>query len=118
MEGGRPMLRERYAPMNLFDLVPALSLTLDPVLTRLDRVLDDDTLFQAAKADLAHRFPRTSIDGCPSTRVEVILRMLVVKHRYGWSDESTECWGSDSPVLRYFCRVYAESVPDNTTLLR
>lgn len=74
------MLRDRYAPMNLFDLVPALSLALDPVLTQLDRLLDDDTLFQAVKADLAHRRPRTPIDGRPSTPVEVVLRMLVVKH--------------------------------------
>jgi transposase, IS5 family len=112
------MLRERYAPMNLFDLVPTLSLALDPVLSQLDHVLDDDTLFQAVKADLAHRFPRTLLDGRPSTPVEVILRMLVVKHLYGWSYEATERWVSDSLVLRQFCRVYAEPVPDDTTLLR
>jgi transposase, IS5 family len=112
------MLRERYAPMNLFDLVPALSLALDPVLSQLDHGLDDDTLFQAVKADLAHRFPRTLLDGRPSTPVEVILRMLVVKHLYGWSYEATECWVSDSLVLRQFCRVYTEPVPDDTTLLR
>jgi hypothetical protein len=28
---------------------------LDPVLTQLDHLLDDDTLFQAVKADLARR---------------------------------------------------------------
>lgn len=112
------MLRERYEPMNLFDLVPALSMALDPVLTQLDRLLDDDTLFQAVKADLAHRRPRTLLDGRPSTPVEVILRLLVVKHLYGWSDEATERWVSDSLVLRQFCRVSAEAVPDDTTLLR
>ena len=79
------MLRDRYDPMNLFDLVPALSMELDPVLTRLDQLLDDDTLFQAVKADLAKRHPRTLIDGRPATPVEVVLRMLVVKHLYGWS---------------------------------
>jgi IS5 family transposase len=112
------MLRERYEPMNLFDLVPALSLALDPVLTQLDHLLDDDTLFQAVPAALARRRPRTLIDGRPSTPVEVILRLLVVKHLYGWSYEATERWVSDSRVLRQFCRVYAESVPDDTTLLR
>jgi IS5 family transposase len=112
------MLRERYEPMNLFALVSALSLALDPVLTQLDRLLDDDTLFQTVKADLAQRFPRTPIDGRPSTPVEVILRLLVVKHLYGWSYEATERWVSDSLVLRQFCRVYAEPVPDDTTLLR
>ena len=58
------------------------------------------------------------MDGRPSTPVEVILRMLVVKHLYGWSYEATERWVSDSLVLRQFCRVYAEHVPDDTTLLR
>jgi transposase, IS5 family len=112
------MLRERYTPLNLFDLVPALSRALDPVLTRRDRLLDDDTLFQAVKADLAHRFPRPPIDGRPSTPVEVILRMLVVKHLCGWSDEATERWVGDRLVWRQFCRVYAAPVPDDTTLLR
>jgi transposase, IS5 family len=112
------MLRDRYEPMKLFDLVPALSLALAPVLTQLETLLDDDTLFQAVKADLSRRFPRTPIDGRPSTPVEVILRMLVVKHLYGWSSEATERWVSDSLVLRQFCRVYVEAVPDDTTLLR
>ena len=112
------MLRDRYEPMNLFDLVPALSMELDPLLTRLDRLLDDDTLFQAVKTDLAKRHPRTLIDGRPSTPVEVILRLLIVKHLYQWSYEHTEKWVADSLVLRQFCRVYAEAVPDDTTLIR
>jgi transposase, IS5 family len=112
------MLRERYTPMNLFDLVPVLSPGLDPVLTQLDHLLDDDTLLQAVKADLARRRPRTPMAGRPSTPVEVILRMLVVKHLYGWSYEATERWVSDRLILRQFCRVYVESVPDDTTLGR
>jgi len=112
------MLRDRYDPMDLFALVPALGMTSDPVLMRLDTLLDDDRVFQTVRGDLAHRFPRTLIDGRPSTPVEVILRMLVVKHLYGWSYEQTECWVSDSLVLRQFCRIYAERVPDDTTLLR
>ncbi len=112
------MLRDRYEPMNLFALVPALSYTIDRVLAQLDTLLDDDRLFQAVKADLARRFPRTTVDGRPSTPVEVILRMLVVKHLYGWSYEQTEHFVSDSLVLRQFCRVYLERVPDDTTLIR
>jgi transposase, IS5 family len=112
------MLRDRYEPMNLCALVPALSLALEPVLTRLDTLLEDDTVFQTVKTDLARRFPRTPTTGRPSTPVEVILRLLVVKHLYGWSYEATERWVSDSLVLRQFCRIYAEPVPDDTTLLR
>ena len=112
------MLRDRYDPLNLFDVVSALGMEVDPVLMQLDSLLDDDTLFQAVKADLACRFPRTLIDGRPSTPVEVVLRMLVVKHLYGWSYDQTEHWVSDSLVLRQFCRVYTQRVPDDTTLLR
>jgi len=112
------MLRDRYMPLNLFDFVPTLSWGMDPVLTQLDRLLDDDTLFQAVKADMARRRPRTLLDGRPATPVEVILRMLVVKHLYGWSYEATEHWVSDRLVLRQFCRVYVAPVPDATTLIR
>src|SRR6266516_1932035 len=112
------MLRDRYDPMNLFDLVPALSMELDPVLTRLDQLLDDDTLFQALKTDLAKRHPRTLLDRRPSTPLDVRVRRLLVKHLYHWSYEHTEQWVSDSLVLRQFCRVYTERSPDDTTLIR
>jgi hypothetical protein len=45
--------------------------------------------------------------GCLSTPVEVSLRMLVVKHLYGWSYEATERWLSNSLVSRQFRRIYA-----------
>jgi hypothetical protein len=64
--------------MHLLTLVSALSLALDPGLTQRARRLDDDSLFQAVKADLSRRFPRTPSDGRPSPPVEGILRMLVV----------------------------------------
>ena len=38
------MLRDRYAPQELFALVPSAGLALDPVLAQLDRLLDDDAL--------------------------------------------------------------------------
>ncbi|WP_439116289.1 transposase, partial [Nitrolancea hollandica] len=112
------MLRDRYDPLNLFVLVSALGLETDRVLAHLDTLLDDDQLFQLVRADLSRRSPRTLNDGRPSTPVEVILRMLVVKHRSGWSYAQTEHWVSDSLVLRQFCRVYLQPVPDDTTLIR
>src|SRR5690349_207607 len=112
------MLRERYQPLNLFEYIPALGIETDAVLTHIDNLLDDDVLFQAVRADLARRFPRTCSFGRPSTPVEVILRMLVVKHLYNWSYEQTEQWVSDSLVLRQFCRLYSQKAPDDTTLLR
>jgi IS5 family transposase len=84
----------------------------------MDRLLDDDVLFQAVKADLVKRFPATATAGRPSTPVEVLLRILVVKHLYGWSFPQTAHAVSDSLVLRQFCRVYVAPVPDQSTLHR
>lgn len=112
------MLRDRYAPQDLFALVPSAGLALDPVLAQLDRLLDDDDLYQRVRADLATRRPQTTRRGRHSTPVEVILRLLVVRRLYGWSYEETERFVADSLVLRQFCRVYLQPVPDDTTLIR
>ena len=112
------MLRNRYDRTDLLALVPQLGLRLEPQLEQLDRLLDDDELFERVRADLARRYPKTGSRGRPSTPVEVILRMLVVMRLYGWSYEQAEYFVNDSLVLRQFCRVYLERVPDDTTLIR
>ncbi len=112
------MLRDRYPPQDLFAQVAVLSLKMEPVLARLDQLLDDDTLFQNVRADLAQRYPHTEQTGRLSTPVEVILRLLIVKHLYGWSYEQVEYHVNDSLVLRQFCRVYLNAVPDDTTLIK
>jgi len=112
------MLRDRYAPVDLVALVPTLTLTFEPVVAQLDTLLDDDGLCQAVRADLARRRPRPSETGRPSTPVEVLLRMLVVRRLYGWSYAETEHFVGDSLVLRQFCRPGLERAPDDTTLLR
>jgi transposase, IS5 family len=112
------MRRDRDEAMNLFDWVPALGMTMDRVLMPLETRLDDDRLFQAVQANMARRRPRTLMDGRPSTPVEVILRMLVVKPWSGWSDEATARWVSARLVWRQCCRVNAEAGPDETTLSR
>src|SRR5262252_3568510 len=112
------MLRDRYTPVDLFALVPALALRFEPELAELDRLLDDDQLFQQVKADLSRRRPRTSETGRPSTPVEAILRLLVIQHLYQWSYAETEHFVGDSLVLRQFCRLGLERVPHSTTLLR
>ncbi|AMV37394.1 ISNCY-like element ISPlas1 family transposase [Planctomyces sp. SH-PL62] len=112
------MLRNRYPRTDLFALVPQLGLRLEPQLEQLDRLLDDDELFELVRGDLGRRHPLTRSRGRPSTPVEVILRMLVVMRLYGWSYEQAEYFVNDSLVLRQFCRVYFERVPDDTTLIR
>src|SRR4051795_641934 len=112
------MLKHRHDRTDLFALVPQLGLRFEPLLEQLDRLLDDDDLVDCVRYDLARRYPRTRSRGRPSTPVEVILRMLVVMRLYGWSYEQAEYFVNDSLVLRRFCRVYLEKVPDDTTLIR
>ena len=112
------MLRNRYDPYSLFEAVPRLALRFDPELARLDMLLDDEPLFRLVRDDLVRRSPRTADRGRPSTPVEVVLRLVVVKHLHGWSYEDTARFVADSLVLRQFCRLGLEPVPDKTTLLR
>jgi IS5 family transposase len=112
------MIVDRYEPVNLFEMIPKLKLQFEPELVQLDELLDDDELFSVVKADLIRRHPNSGRLGRHSTPVEVTLRMLVVKRLYGWSYEQTERFVCDSIVLRQFCRLYLEPVPDDTTLIR
>lgn len=112
------MLRDRYDPVDLFVLVPALELRFEPELAELDRLLEDDRLFEQVKADLSRRRPHTLQTGRPSTPVEVIVRLLVLQHLFSWSYEQVEHFVNDSLVLRQFCRLALEPAPHATTLLR
>jgi transposase-like protein DUF772 len=112
------MLVDRYPAEDVFARVPELADQTDPVLRHLDALLDDDPLFQRVRADLVRRYPHTADHGRHSTPAEVILRLLVVKYLFHWSNPETERWVGDSLVLRWFCRVYFHRVPDATTLLR
>src|SRR5918911_2636548 len=112
------MLRDRAKPVDLFALVPALELRFEPELVELDRLLEDDQIFQQVKADLSRRRPHTTRTGRPSTPVEVILRLLVIQHLYAWSYVQTEHFVGDSLVLRQFCRLGLAPVPTRTTLMR
>ena len=112
------MLRDRHEIDKFFMDIQKLTSEMDEELAQIDRILDADELFEMVKSDLSQRYPKTQQTGRHSTPVEVILRMLVVKHLYALSYEKTERQVKDSLVLRRFCRVYFEDVPDDTTLIR
>ena len=112
------MLIDKHQADNIFRRVPGLTIKMNPELAAIDTVLEDNELFCLVRSDLACRHPQTEIRGRKSTPVEVILRMLAVKHLYNWSYEQTEQHVCDSLVLRQFCRVYFHTVPDHTTLWR
>ena len=112
------MLQDRYESDKLFADILKLTSAMDPVLAQIDQLLEDEVLYQLIRRDLARRYPQTEQTGRNSTPVEVTLRMLAVRRLYGLSYEQTERQVRDSLVLRQFCRVYLNPVPDDTTLIR
>jgi transposase, IS5 family len=112
------MLIDQYAREDVFARVPELAAQIDPVLRRLDILLDDDQLYQQVRTDFGKRHQQTLRHGRHSTPFEVLLRMLILKHLYQWSYQETERRVADSLVLRWFCRVAFHAVPDASTLFR
>jgi IS5 family transposase len=112
------MLIEKYEKDNILTRVPGLTLKLHPELAVIDAVLENEELFRMIRDDLSQRYPKTLAAGRHSTPVEVILRMLAVRHLYNLSYAQTEMQVTDSLVLRQFCRVYFHTVADHTTLCK
>jgi len=113
------MLLDRYEPDPRFwAIIEQLAIEMEPELAQIDKILEDDELFQLIKNDLVPRHPHTLETGRNSTPVEVGLRMLAVKRLYQYTYRGTEHHVGDSLVLRWFCRVYFNPVPDYTTLNR
>ncbi|MFQ6100410.1 MAG: transposase [Anaerolineae bacterium] len=111
------MLRDRYPVDPLFmEVLELTGIKSDPELIEIDRLLEDDEIFQRVKHDLSQRHPKTLLTGRNSTPVEVIIRQLAVKHLYDWSYEDTFQFVSDSLVLRWFCRVHAGKAGGSSSL--
>jgi transposase, IS5 family len=70
------------------------------------------------RTDFGKRYRDTLVHGRRSTPVEVLLRMLILKHLYQWSYQETEDEVDQNLILRWFCRLYWAPVPDDTTLIR
>jgi transposase, IS5 family len=112
------MLIDRYESEDVFCRVPHMAARIDPVLSKLDQLLDDDELYQQVRADFGERYRYTLIHGRHSTPVEVLLRMLICKHLHQWSYQETEEQVDQNLILRWFCRLYWAPVPDESTLVR
>lgn len=112
------MLVDRYEAEDVFARVPRMAERIDPVLSRLDELLDDDELYQQVRNDFGKRYRYTLVHGRHSTPVEVLLRMLICKHLHQWSYQETQEQVDQNLILRWFCRLYWAPVPDESTLVR
>lgn len=91
---------------------------MDPVLKRIDGVLDDEQLVDQVFDALTKRHQESARTGRPSTPAEIVLRMLVLKHLRGWSYEQLEWEVTGNFVYRRFCRIDGGKVPDEKTMVR
>ena len=112
------MLLTRYETDRDFCAILQFIEGMDEDLAEIDKLLSDEKLFQLLKADLSQRYPQTTKTGRNSTPVEVILRILVLKHLRSLSYEKTIRNVKESIILRQFCRVYLNPLPSKSTLIR
>lgn len=101
-----------------FGGIPRPETLMDPVLKRIDEVLDDETLVDDVFTVLAKRHKASAQTGRPSTPAEVVLRLLVLKHLRGWSYEQLQWEVTGNYVYRRFCRIDGGDVPDAKTMVR
>lgn len=116
------MIRRRNGQQSLWDAVlfgaPDPRALMDPVLRRVDEILDDEVLVDGVLDRLRGRFPQSSRRGRRGTPAETVLRMLVLKHLRKWSYEQLEWEVTGNIVYRYFCRIDGGKVPDEKTMVR
>ncbi len=102
------------------ELLPEEVRALPDDLAALDELLSDPALL----APIAQRWERElavagrfSDRGRPSLAMDTYVRLMVLKHRYGWGYETLMREVSDSIHLRRFCRLgLTERVPDESTV--
>lgn len=84
-------------------------------LLEMDRLLEDPKLLLQVTNDLAESAPQALDNGRPSTPAEVTLRMSVVRRLMGWSYETAYQEIRGDVKWRWFCRIYAQPVPSDST---
>ena len=101
-----------------FGGIPRPEELMDPVLKKLDAVLEDERLVDQVFEALSKRREASARTGRPSTPAEVVLRTLVLKHLRGWSYEQLQWEMTGNFVYRRFCRIDGGDVPDAKTMVR
>ena len=117
------MTTRRHAQLSLAVVlwgvaIKSLDELLDPELRRIDKLLDDPALLDEVYRAQAHRRPHSATRGRRGTPAEVVLRMLVLRHLRSWTFARLEWEVTGSIAYRHFCRVDANKVPDEKTMIR
>ncbi len=84
----------------------------------VDKVLEDPLLLKVVHDALASRWTNSLTRGRKGTPVDVVIRLLVLKHMRNWSYAVLEREVRSNLVYRQFTRVGSAKVPDAKTLGR
>ena len=118
MTARRRRVQTSFTDLFAFGGIPRPEELMDPVLKKLDAVLDDEQLVDRVFEALSTRREASARTGRPSTPAEVVLRTLVLKHLRGWSYDQLQWEMSGNFVYRRFCRIDGGDVPDAKTMVR
>ena len=117
------MLRiEAGQTCSLFDVVlPQRLRQLPADLAAIDQLLMEDKMLEPLRAHWQKEVEAGQIKsaswGRPTISMQAYVRLMVLKHRYGWGYESLAKEVSDSLHLRQFCGIpLHEEVPDESTV--
>ena len=90
----------------------------EPWMCVVDELLEDEKLLDTVYEAQGKRHPQSRTRGRQQTPAEVALRILILKHVRNWSYQVLEREVRANVVYRTFCRIGAEKVPDEKTLVR
>jgi IS5 family transposase len=88
----------------------------EPWMHHADKALEDEKLLLLIQQELMKRLKKSKTRGRKATPVEVILRMLLLKHVRDWSFEVLSREVRANLVYRDFTRIGAGKVPDDKTM--
>jgi transposase, IS5 family len=90
----------------------------EPWMRHADQALEDEALLLLIQEELLKRCRKSKTRGRPATPVDVILRMMLLKHVRDWSYEVLTREVRANLVYREFTRIGGEKVPDDKTMGR
>jgi IS5 family transposase len=107
-----------FEPLRLFPniYVDVCDFGMDPILSALDQVMDDERLLLLVWNDWVTRRPNCLKTGRRSTPVEALLRLQAVRRLYRWGYRTVHSQVKGSLALRQFTRVYGHKVPNHATM--
>jgi IS5 family transposase len=108
-------LQQSFADGLIFEEVGDLW---EPWMRHADKALEDEALLLLIQQELMKRCRKSKTRGRPATPVEVVLRMMLLKHVRDWSYEVLTREVRANLVYREFTRIGGGRVPDDKTMGR